>query len=162
MKTTILITISLAALLLFQSCNDEQDTLNTDCKGESYTIEVLEHGSFIDGFLSNKCRFSNENSQYVVIQNDEDLINYLICEQPLIDIDFDVKTLLLGKEDLRWCCAQTSEQEVQIDCSRKIYNYSVTVNEPDGKYHALSTIYYWAVIDKIPSDYDVRFRFNED
>lgn len=134
----------------FKECNQETNRIK---------INIAEKGYTTKGFFSEECElFSSDNDAFFVIRNQSDFIATVDCDQELPKIDFEKYTLLIGQKKLTWCCATALEQEVIKDCNEKKYTYIVKLDDPDGKYQALSTFYHWVIISKVPSDYLVHLQ----
>jgi len=138
-------------------CTDDE-TFNNDCNQESNNISIVEKGYTTEGFFSDECElFSSDKDAFFVIQSDSNFVTTIKCSEQLPDIDFENYTLLIGQIELTWCCATAIKQEIIRDCDGRKYTYIVELDDPNGKYQALSTFYHWAIISKVPSDYQVSF-----
>ncbi len=124
-----------------------------------YQEPIVEKGNSSEGFFSDECTLytPSQEEAFFVIQNLSQLVETVICEQDLPEIDFEKHTLLLGKIPLDWCCATALKQEVTKDCEKKEYTYFVQLDNPEGKYQALSTFYHWVIIPKVTSEYQVNY-----
>lgn len=145
----ILLWVALAFVIM--RCSD--DNTPSNC----HQAPLVDKGNSIKGFFSDGCPLydTNQKEAFFVIQNLSQLVETINCDNGLPEIDFEKHTLLLGKISLDWCCATALKQEVTKDCEKKEYTYFVQLDNPEGKYQALSSFYHWVIIPKVTSDYQV-------
>lgn len=156
MRTLREIALWIALALATISCN-EDDALS-NCHQEP----IVTKGNTTKDFFSNECQLYSDSQEeaFFIIQNPSQLAEIIDCDSNLPEIDFEKHTLLLGQIALNWCCATALKQEVTKNCDKNEYTYFVQLNNPEEKYHALSTFYYWVVIPKVPSDYQVKLQLD--
>lgn len=148
-------------MLIFTVISCSKDETFNNCNQGSDEINILEKGNTTKGFFSNECElYSSQEEAFFVIQNPSQLAETIDCDGNLPEIDFEKYTLLFGQKELNWCCATALKQEVTKDCEKKEYTYFVQLNNPEEKYHALSTFYHWVVIPKVPSEYQVKLQLD--
>ncbi|MCH7928362.1 MAG: hypothetical protein IID03_10340 [Candidatus Dadabacteria bacterium] len=152
------------------SLNPEQNTPKLKCEEIvipdcSDTMEMISIP--LDTFSTNSVNPTNLGCSLLIDRKQD--MNFVIRSKSEYDslvlgcdsiptIDFKKCTLLAGQKYIHWCCAaKLVEQEVVKDCKNKQYVYRVIIYEPEEQFHSFSTFYYFALIPRIESDYDVQF-----
>ena len=140
--------LAVCSLLLLISCEGQKD-----CELQQDTIITIINPEGIENCTTIENADSDLN---FVINSTEEFNSIFTCNNSNPLIDFENYTLLIVKKVLPWCCAtELIREEVILGCEE--YKYNVVLKEPEGKYHAITTYYYSALIPKIPNNQSVKF-----